>query len=76
MKQKGNKGFFKELASKPVAETRHKSFNYSAPVVSSKAEPVMTNTSYRMREFKAVKAAISDICTEQRNHVDKRRGNK
>lgn len=69
-----SKGFIKQLGSKIAPVKKNKAFDYSKPVATpASPKTVMTNTSYRMREFKSVSEPDSNICLEQKTRIEKRR---
>lgn len=71
---KPNKGFIKEIAkTKPVVNSK-KPFEWRQPIV----KPVASSqaTPYRMREFKEVRPAKSNLVVEQTTHIKNRREGK
>jgi hypothetical protein len=61
-KNSTNKGFIKELASKPKSTESKKDFKYSNPVVTPSSSAF--NTPKRIANFKAVADPKSNICNE------------
>jgi hypothetical protein len=68
-----DKGFLREIAKAPVSDKSKSEFTWSKPVVkAAKAEALATP--HRMREFKSVKESKTNIVSEQRAHIKRRRG--
>lgn len=73
MKSRANKGWIKELAKRPERAREKKPFVWDKAVV-PKELPVGNATEYRLKEFKAVKKADSQLTDEFAAHVKKRNG--
>lgn len=69
-----NKGFIKELASRPQSKNEKTPFTYASPVTPESAQAVSMNTPRRLSEFKKVAAPKSQFTTETRTHINNRRG--
>lgn len=67
-----NKGFLRELASKPEKPKGRESFTWNKHVATDgKAEGM--KTAYRMSRFSSAKEGTSTLCEEHRKHTDDRK---
>lgn len=74
MKDKANKGWLKEIASKPKSTNVKKPYNYSKPVVPP-AKPNSMAFNHRVREQKTAKQdKTTSFTSEQTNALKSHKG--
>jgi len=72
---KPNKGFIKELAKSPKPKEKDNKFAWDKAIVKPPSNDAMA-TPHRIKEFKTVRSAKSNLVSEQKLHISKRRGEK